>query len=199
MGCERNAFLDKADIAPLSYGIGLSEVARPSVLITVEELKLHPVAISQIYPAGALDFHTSEFHQVGNLSVQGVAELAGGEIRIRGHLGGRVEHNCDRCLTPVEVPVECDLDLSYRPMATIARDEEVAVSADELGVGFFSGPGVELNDVASEQVNLFMPMQVVCKPDCRGLCPACGANLNVEKCRCAGSEPASPFAGLSDS
>ncbi|HUI40372.1 MAG TPA: DUF177 domain-containing protein [Terriglobia bacterium] len=166
------------------------------MLISVEELKLHPVAISQTYPAGALDYHTAEFHQLGNLNVRGTTELIGGEIRIRGHLSGRVEQSCDRCLAPVEVPVECDLDLTYQPMAAIARNEEVEVSADELEVGFFTGPGVELDDAVAEQVNLFMPMQVVCGPDCRGLCPTCGANRNLEACHCAaGSEP-SPFAAL---
>ena len=168
------------------------------MLISVEELKLHPVAFSHKYPAGALDFHTTEFHQTGSLGVRGVAELTGGEIRIRGHLSGRVEQACDRCLAPVEVPVECDLDLTYRPMATIARDEEIEVSADELGVGFFAGPGVELADVVTEQVNLFMPMQVVCGPDCRGLCPTCGANRNLEPCGCSPVPQPSPFAALAD-
>jgi DUF177 domain-containing protein len=195
----RGTFLDKPKTGPLIYDIGLLEGARPPVLITVEELKLRPVAIFQTYPAGALDFHTSEFHQVGSLSVQGKAELLGGEVRIRGHMGGRVEQSCDRCLAPVVVPVVCDLDLTYRPMASIAHEREVEVSADELEVGFFSGPGVELNDVVAEQVNLFMPMQVICSENCRGLCPTCGANRNLEECCCGTNAEPSPFAGLAES
>lgn len=166
------------------------------MLISVEQLELHPVSISETYPTGALDYHTSEFRQLGDLSVRGVAELLGAEIRFRGHLDTRVAATCNRCLGPVEIPVACDFDLTYRPMATIARNEEVELPPGELGVGFYQGPGIEVADVVTEQVNLFMPMQVVCNPDCRGLCPTCGANLNLEVCQCPAPPHESPFAAL---
>ena len=46
-------------------------------------------------------------------------------------------------------------------------------------------------DVLAEQVNLALPMKVICSSDCRGLCPHCGANLNNEECRCEknGADP----------
>ena len=44
--------------------------------------------------------------------------------------------------------------------------------------------GLFLADVLAEQVNLSLPMKVICRSDCRGLCPHCGANLNNEECRC---------------
>ena len=166
------------------------------MLISVEQLELHPVSISETYPTGALDYHTSEFRQVGDLSVRGVAELEGSEIRFRGHLRTRVAATCSRCLGPVEVPVDCDFDLTYRPMETIARNEELELPPAELGVGFYEGPGIEVADVVTEQVNLFMPMQVVCSPDCRGLCPTCGANRNLEACQCPAAAQESPFAAL---
>jgi uncharacterized protein len=168
------------------------------VLISVEQLKLHPVSVSETYPAGALDYHTAEFRQSEKLRVRGTAELVGEEIRFRGHLSTRIESTCARCLGRVEIPVECDFDLSYRPMAEIAREEEVKVPLEELEVGFYTGSGIELADVVTEQVNLFMPMQVVCSPDCRGLCPTCGANLNLDACECAEAHAESPFAVLMD-
>ncbi len=166
------------------------------MLISVEQLELHPVSISETYPTGALDYHTSEFRQVGDLKVRGVAELVGGEIRFRGHLETRVAATCSRCLGPVEIPVACDFDLTYRPMETIARNEELELPAGELGVGFYEDPGIEVADVVTEQVNLFMPMQVVCSPDCRGLCPTCGVNRNLEACHCPEAPHESPFASL---
>jgi len=167
------------------------------VRISVEELRLHPIAVSKTYPTGALDFHTAEFRQIGNLRVQGVAELAGREIRFRGHVGTRIWASCDRCLSSVEIPVECDFDLTYRPMASIAHNEEVKVSPDELEVGFYTGGGIELADVVAEQVNLFLPMKVVCGTECRGLCPTCGANRNLHRCQCSeAAHDESPFARL---
>jgi uncharacterized protein len=84
-------------------------------------------------------------------------------------------------------------------MATIAREGEVVeVPADELEVGFFSGAGIEVADVVAEQVNLFMPMQMICSPGCPGLCPTCGANRNLEACDCGEAAHHSPFAALAD-
>ena len=167
------------------------------MFVTVEELRLHPVSISETYPAGALDYHTSDFRQTGNLKVRAVAELVGEEIRFHGHLETRVEATCDRCLGPVELPVASNFDLTYRPMATIAREGEVLeLPPDELEVGFFSGAGIEVADVVAEQVNLFMPMQVTCTPQCQGLCPTCGANRNLEACSCGEAAHDSPFAAL---
>lgn len=176
-----------------------SEVARPSVFVTVEELRLHPVSISETYPPGVLDYHTSDFRQTENLKVRAVAELVREEIRFHGRLETRVEATCDRCLGPVQLPVKTDFDLTYRPMATIAREGEIVeVPSDELEVGFFSGPGIEVADVVAEQVNLFMPMQTVCSPDCQGLCSICGANRNLEACDCGEAAQDSPFAALAD-
>ncbi|MGA9056490.1 MAG: DUF177 domain-containing protein [Terriglobia bacterium] len=166
--------------------------------IRVEELELHPIVVSKTYASGALDYHGTDFRQAAPLKVDAVAELVGSEIRIRGRLGTRLEACCDRCLGSVAIPVEQEFDLFYRPVWTIAREEEVELPEDELGVGFFSGDGIELADVVTEQVILAVPMKVVCQTDCRGLCPVCGANLNFEKCGCLSAKENSPFSSLKE-
>jgi uncharacterized protein len=132
------------------------------------------------------------------LEVDAVAELVGAQIRIRGRVRTRLEASCDRCLASVGLPVEQDFDLSYRPVSTIAREGEVELPEDELGIGFFSGDGIELADVVTEQVILSVPMKVVCQPDCRGFCPVCRANLNFEKCSCLPAKETSPFSFLKE-
>ena len=154
------------------------------MLITVQELELHRLMVSKSYPAGALDYRGAEFRQSGPLKVDAVAELVGAEIRIRGQLATRLETACDRCLEQVEIPVEHNFDLFYRPLRSIAREEVIEVPRDELEVGFYSGEGVELADLVAEQVILSVPMKVVCRADCRGLCPTCGGNRNLGQCRC---------------
>ena len=166
------------------------------MFITRQELELHRVTVSKTYLPGDLDYQEVKFRQVGPLTVDAVAELAGKEIRIRGHVSGRLEAVCDRCLDRAEIPVEVDFDLPYRPMKEIAREEEFKVSTDELKVGFFSGEGVNLADVVREQVILSVPMKIVCRPDCLGLCPVCGANRNIEHCSCFTQHEDSPFAFL---
>jgi uncharacterized protein len=154
------------------------------------------MVISKTYPPGTLDYHGADFRQAAPVRVDAVAELVGSEIRIRGRVGTSLEACCDRCLASVAIPVEQDFDLCYRPVSTIARTEEVELPEDELEVGFFSGDGIELADVVTEQVILSVPMKVVCQTDCRGLCPVCGANLNFEKCGCLPTQANSPFSTL---
>jgi uncharacterized protein len=169
------------------------------VRITLEELELHPVVVSKTYSPEALDYHGAEFRQATPLKVVAVAELRGAEIHVCGHLGTNLAASCDRCLGPVVIPVEGDFDLFYRPISTIARAEEVELPKDELEVGFFSGDGIEFDDVVTEQVILSVPMKLICKTDCRGLCPVCGSNLNVEKCGCPSTAEISPFSSLKKS
>jgi len=168
------------------------------VRITLEELKFRRIVVSRTYTSEALDYHGTDFRQAAPLKVDAVAELVGSEICIRGRLGTRLEACCDRCLGSVAIPVEQEFDLFYRPVSTIAREEEVELPEDELGVGFFSGDGIELADVVTEQVILAVPMKVVCQTDCCGLCPVCGANLNFEKCGCLAAKENSPFSSLKE-
>jgi len=168
------------------------------VQITLHELELHRVTVSKTYASGSLDYHTAEFQQDGPLRVDALAELVGSEIRIRGHLGTRLKARCDRCLATVEFPVERDFDLFYRPMSSIAREEEIEVPDEESEIAFYSGQGIELADVVAEQVNLAVPMKVVCRPDCLGLCPTCGVDRNAEKCQCSTGHHESPFDSLKE-
>ena len=163
------------------------------MFISLQELELHPVKVSKTYEPGTLDYQDTGFRQAGPLRVNAEAKLAGNEIEVRGHISGALETACDRCLEQVRIPVELDFDLPYRPMEEIAREEEVEVGEDDLTVGFFSGDGVNLADVVREQVFLSVPMKVVCRPDCRGLCPVCGVNRNLKECGCSSQHGDSPF------
>jgi uncharacterized protein len=55
-------------------------------------------------------------------------------------------------------------------------------------VSYYQGEGLLLEDALREQVLLALPLKVICREDCRGLCPHCGTNLNIGQCSCA--EPA---------
>ena len=116
------------------------------MFISLKELERDRVEFSTTFDPGALDFRGAELEQPSPLVFVGSAELIEGEIRVRGHLEGSVRHGCDRCLGPVEISVEKELDLFYRPLRTIAREEEVEISENESEVSFFSGEGVELKD-----------------------------------------------------
>ena len=159
------------------------------MFLDVKELAVRKVRIQKSYPPGTLDFHSADFTQVEPLEVRATAELVEGQIRIYGTLSTRVDLVCARCLEAVSEEMSKDFDLFYRPMKTISREEEVKLKDDDTDVAFFDGEGLFLADVLAEQVNLLIPMKAICRSDCRGLCPHCGANLNSEECRCDSHTP----------
>ena len=154
------------------------------MFLDVKELAVRKIRIRKSYAPGSMDYHSGEFKQAGPLEVRASAELDEGQIRITGSLQTKIELVCARCLEPVVEEVSRDFDLFYRPMKTIAKEDEVHLREDDTEIAFFQGEGLFLADVLAEQVLLALPMKVICRGDCRGLCPHCGVNLNSEECRC---------------
>jgi uncharacterized protein len=127
-----------------------------------------------------------KLRQAGPLKAAGKVELSLGslsEIRVRGHLAVKMEADCDRCLELAQFPIESDFELYYRPVSE-GYGEEKAIDEDESQMGFYEGDGLELNDVLREEVLLELPMQRVCRADCKGMCPVCGQNRNQADCAC---------------
>ena len=154
------------------------------MLITLEELREHPVRFEEKYAPGRIDYATAGLRQVGDLQVRGAASLLGREIHVKGNLGADFQMECARCLEPVNVPVRRQFDLFYVPLEEAPEEDEQAVPRGEEDVGFYSGEALVLEDVAKEQVLLSLPMRTVCREDCKGLCPTCGINRNRETCQC---------------
>jgi len=160
--------------------------------IRVRELELHNLEFDETFQPGAIEFGL-HFRQVGPLHSDGRAELI---VEHRGHhqdvedirLVGKVETNlefcCARCLEPVGHDVNWAFDLIYRPQGVDRRAEEVAISEAETEIGYYQGEGLLLEDALREQVLLATPVRALCREDCKGLCPHCGQNLNVEQCHC---------------
>jgi uncharacterized protein len=70
---------------------------------------------------------------------------------------------------------------SFVPAGVAAEDPEELDSPD---VQSYLGDEIDLNDIVREHVLLGLPMSPVCREDCRGLCPQCGAELNLGPCGC---------------
>lgn len=155
------------------------------MFVSIEELQEHPVKYAESYPPGRIDYLSEGLRQIEPLRMQGRAGLVVDEIDLRGELSTAVEVQCARCLEPLRQDVALTYDLVYRPMSSIAKAEEIAVPRGEEEIGYYQGGGLQLEEVAREQVLLSLPMASICQGGaCRGLCPACGANRNRESCDC---------------
>ncbi len=163
------------------------------MLIEVRELEAHPVDFDERIGPGVIDFGP-EIRQSGDINTAGRAQLVREhhgkhelieDIRVAGDLSTHVELACARCLEPVARDVTKKFDLLYRPQGSDAGREELSVTAVEAEVGYYQGEGLLLEDVLREQILLALPLRVICKEECKGLCPHCGRNLNFEQCSCA--------------
>jgi uncharacterized protein len=163
------------------------------MLFAIRELEAHAVDFDEQIAPGVIDFG-AEMRQSGNLAATGRAQLLRehhgkhqqlNDIRVAGDFRTRVEFACARCLEPISREVAKKFDLLYRPQGSDAGKQELSVTAAEAEVGYYQGDGLLLEDVLREQVLLAIPLKTICREDCKGLCPHCGKNLNVEQCNCA--------------
>ncbi|MGA7350598.1 MAG: DUF177 domain-containing protein [Acidobacteriaceae bacterium] len=176
------------------------------MLITLLDLEREPVRFDLALPAGAIDYG-EEAKQIGNLAVQGQAELLREhrgpkeivpDIRVRAKWSGNFEAPCARCLDPVGHTLSGDFDLLYRPLGIDAGPTERALVVPETEIGYYQEGGLVLEDVLREQVLLTLPVRTLCRPDCKGLCPRCGRNLNTEPCTCETAPVDVRWSALSD-
>ncbi|MCI6887388.1 MAG: DUF177 domain-containing protein [Lachnospiraceae bacterium] len=91
---------------------------------------------------------------------------------------------CSRCLEPVDVPfdltIEEELDMNK-------TEQERVEDLDEQP--YVSGYNLDVDQLLSNELLLNLPMKVLCKEDCKGICNRCGANLNHMTCSCDRSSP----------
>jgi uncharacterized protein len=79
-----------------------------------------------------------------------------------------------------------------------ARPEEASICEAETEIGFYQGDGLLLEDVIKEQLLLAVPLRAICREDCKGLCPQCGRNRNLEPCNCSNQTQDPRWAALED-
>ncbi len=165
----------------------------------VRDLELRRVHFAVEYYAGEINYLDDEIRQKDFLKATGVAELLSntlGEIRVKGHLSVSIEAPCDRCLEPAELGLDSDFDLFYRPVIRGHRHQEVEIDAGECEIAFYEGDGIALVDVLREFVVLNLPMQKLCRQDCKGICLMCGGNKNAAACSCRAAPADERWAGL---
>ncbi len=137
------------------------------------------------YAAGELDASDYEFELVEPPNVTGRVDRAGIEMRVRGEIRTTFTALCDRCLTDVPFSLVIPFDLLYAPEDPGAgRSGETEIQHRELDVSIYENDQIDLDALVLEQIELSLPSRVLCRDDCRGLCPECGVDLNLEQCDC---------------
>jgi uncharacterized protein len=125
-----------------------------------------------------------------------------GSLHVRGHLTLKTSGPCARCLADTPLTVDQELDLFFLPESEALSeydDEEGAELQDrDLVVTFYKGDVLDLTGMVREHILLAQPMKRLCREDCKGVCPTCGADRNLTNCGCPKEAiPQTPFSPLS--
>ena len=104
-------------------------------------------------------------------------------LTFTGHLETVLKTTCARCLDQALAPVAADFSYTLLP-ATGTGQDEVELQPDDLEIAYYNGEIIDLAPLVAEQVLLQIPMKVLCRESCRGLCPQCGTNFNLGDCEC---------------
>jgi uncharacterized protein len=133
------------------------------------------------------------FHFEGPISFEVTLTNAGTGIVAQGSATATVVTPCSRCLCDAHLTVEADIDGFYvlpGHDADFPEEQEAELIAEDLTI--------DLEPAVVADVVVELPFAPLHAESCKGICPVCGADLNLESCGCARPVAASPFAALKD-
>ena len=112
----------------------------------------------------------------GGIVVKGRVVNTGACYRAEGTIECRQRFNCDRCLEPWVEDRRTEFSEEFRPVGDgMAADDDANV---------FDGDAMDITGLVRDTLLAAQPLSNICKPECKGLCPVCGANLNHGDCGC---------------
>lgn len=88
---------------------------------------------------------------------------------------------CSRCAENVQKEISLAINYVLKPVSAGQRKKD---QVDDLSLGYYDGKEVDCDSIVEELLVLALPYTVLCREDCKGLCPQCGVNLNEVSCAC---------------
>jgi uncharacterized protein len=131
-------------------------------------------------------------------NVSGELRLKGARVEVSGRLTARVQLECDRCLKPVELPVDSRFKLEYVTAEDYQAQQAVELTEEDLDLSVFDGEAIDLDELVTEELLLAIPDHVLCNDNCKGICPVCGKDRNSVDCNCETKEVDPRWAGLKE-
>lgn len=143
---------------------------------------------------GGLVVTSSSVPPPADVVVDANLEVVNGGVVVTGTVTSPWIGECRRCLGPVTGQLVAPVREVYERASRLHGDDLEA--ADEAETYPLTGDTLDLEPLARDALLLELPMAPLCRPDCAGLCPTCGADLSEGACGCT-DEPRNPvWAGL---
>lgn len=155
------------------------------MIISLSRMPADGLSFDHQYVAGELDVSEYEFELETFPQVTGRVDRTGMDMRVRGEVKSKIIATCDRCLNEVAIEIDAPFDLIYLPEDPSAGHAgETELHDRDLDLAVYENDQINLDDLVIEQLGLNIPIRVLCREDCKGLCSECGADLNLEECQC---------------
>jgi len=145
-------------------------------------------------------FPAHDLKRRGPLLAKVSLQREGDRVTVAGELAVTVLLPCDRCLESYPFDLRSTFQVNLElvdPLDQSPAGAEHLCHFDEMETIELSQPLVDVADLLAEQLYLALPLKRLCREECRGLCPSCGADLNRDpSCDCHRGVKDSPFAAL---
>ncbi len=106
-------------------------------------------------------------------------------LLVRVQVAGRGHGQCARCLAQLDYPLRLQFEEEFLPVADVFTGAPLRIPAGAdnflIGADFV----LDLHEPLRQYALMSEPLNPLCRPDCRGLCPQCGRDLNLGPCACA--------------
>ena len=147
--------------------------------VDLRNLKHGPVATTGTLPQDDPVFDGLDLSLKGPVQVDGRIQASGaGGYFWKGHVRGQLQAQCRRCLSDVALSIDTDVGLMFSSDPDLQDDPSVHELAP-------SATQIDLVEFVREELALAVPGYPLCRANCAGLCPSCGADLNAGPCGCA--------------
>ena len=125
-----------------------------------------------------IDFGAADtgFEFLKPVRVLGQVVNIGGRLELSATVSTKFLCTCDRCCGEFERDFECSFEEILK--------KESERTDDSLDAVYFEGNSVDLGELVLNNIIVSFPSKLLCREDCRGLCPKCGKDLNQGECDC---------------
>jgi uncharacterized protein len=131
----------------------------------------------------------SQIDFVGKMHIKGSVKFLESILTVTANIKSVLSAKCYRCMKDVEKPFSIDMEEIFEP----------ANSPKSLNSYEYSGYMLDITQAVIDAIYLNIPRRILCKDDCKGLCPVCGCDLNDAQCDCLMKNRGnSDFDGLKD-
>ncbi len=158
------------------------------MLIQLDRIREDPFRWQETLDFDADSLDRVELKSLSTVRWEGVISFVDPGFYLKGFLSYTQRLACDRCLKEITKPVESPLELLILTYLEKPAAEEQELQETDMSVIHLEGEELNMAQIFVEQLQLNVPMKPLCRPDCVGLCPQCGADRNEQTCDC--SEPA---------